>query len=405
MCIVFVVPRFYPYPGGYENYVLALVRSLKSSGHAITVVTTTAFDLDYFWNDGPRSLPAGHQPHDGIEIYRFPICHRRWLRRAGPSAGTSTPMETQSTSCPAQFSGNRVTGRTAKKTRGPASRWASSLQPPQVRGDSRSTPPGYPSGFHSLQPLWGRPNGEISRQYTRKFQITLLNQCDFVLALTEVERQRLIDLGLSPHRTVVTGNGIDPVELSGGNSRAFRTKYGVQGSIVLHLGMKAPDKGSTCVVDSMKRLWREGSQAWLVLAGPNSLSFDGYLAAPDSKFDRLLNLDTVTDQEKRDLLAAASMVVQPSGVESFGLVYLKAWANAKPVIAADTAVMRELIESGRDGLLVPFGEDKLLALAIQQLLDNREEREAMGLQGQKKCLNQFTWDAILERIHPYFAEE
>ena len=46
--------------------------------------------------------------------------------------------------------------------------------------------------------------------------------------------------------------------------------------------------------------------------------------------------------------------------------------------------MRELIESGRDGLLVPFGEPKPLALAIQQLLNNRAEREAMGLQGQKK---------------------
>ncbi len=116
-------------------------------------------------------------------------------------------------------------------------------------------------------------------------------------------------------------------------------------------------------------------------------------------------MDPVTDQEKQALLAAASVVVQPSRVESFGPVSLEAWANAKPVIAADTAVMCELIESGRDGFLVPFGEPKPLALAIQQLLNNRAEREAMGLQGQKKCLNQFTWDTILERIYPYFAEK
>ncbi len=115
-----------------------------------------------------------------------------------------------------------------------------------------------------------------------------------------------------------------------------------RGPIVLYLGMKAHDKGSTCVVDAMKCLWREGSQAWLVLAGPSSRSFEEYL---------------------------------------------EAWANAKPVIVADAAVMGELIESGRDGLRVPFGEPKPLALAIQQLLDNQEEREAMSLQGQEKCLN------------------
>ncbi len=53
MHIVFVVSRLCPYPGGYENDTLALAGSLKSSGYAITVLTTTAFDSDYFWNDGP----------------------------------------------------------------------------------------------------------------------------------------------------------------------------------------------------------------------------------------------------------------------------------------------------------------------------------------------------------------
>ena len=79
MHIIFVAPRFYPYPGGYENYILALACSLKSKGHTITVLTTTALDLDYFWNGGPGNLPAGHHPHDGIVIYRFPICHKRWV--------------------------------------------------------------------------------------------------------------------------------------------------------------------------------------------------------------------------------------------------------------------------------------------------------------------------------------
>ncbi len=71
-------------------------------------------------------------------------------------------------------------------------------------------------------------NKEISRQYTQKFQIALLNQCDFVFALTEVKRQRLICLGLSPDKAVVTGAGIDPGEVSGGHAQTFRTKYGVQ---------------------------------------------------------------------------------------------------------------------------------------------------------------------------------
>ena len=405
MHIVFVVPRFYPYPGGYENYVLALARSLKSNGNTVTVFTTNAFDLEYFWIDGPRSLPAGRESLDGIDIYRFPICHRRWLRRAGRLLALLPQWRLKAQFAPPSF---RVIGLREALSKAPVDLLHVGSLPYNrlmYEGIWEARRRGIPVLSTPCTHFGEDTNEEISRHYTQKFQIAMLNQCNFVLALTEVERQRLIGLGLSPRKTVLTGAGIDPVEVSSGNSQAFRTKYGVQDPIVLHLGMKALDKGSICVVDSMKRLWREGSQAWLVLAGPSSLSFDEYLGASDSKFDHLLNLGPVSHEEKRDLLAASSVLVQPSRVESLGLVCLEAWANAKPVIVADTAVMRELIEPGGDGLLVPFGDSKALASAIQELLDNRDKRVEMGLQGQQKCVSRFAWDTVVERIHPYFKGE
>ena len=108
--------------------------------------------------------------------------------------------------------------------------------------------------------------------------------------------------------------------------------------------------------------------------------------------------------DRRDALAAASLVVRPSRTESLGLVYLEAWANAKPVIAADIAVTRELIEPGCDGLLVPFGDAHALAAPIRQVLEHPRESEKMGLQGQQKVQSRFSWDAVLERIHPYFLK-
>ena len=43
---------------------------------------------------------------------------------------------------------------------------------------------------------------------------------------------------------------------------------------------------------------------------------------------------------------------------------------------------------------IPFGESKALAAAIQPLLNNREEREAMGLQVQEKRVSRFSWNTI-----------
>lgn len=67
---------------------------------------------------------------------------------------------------------------------------------------------------------------------------------------------------------------------------------------------------------------------------------------------------------------------------------------SKPVSEADIAVMRELINPVGDGLRIPFGESKALAAAIQPLLNNREEREAMGLQVQEKRVSRFSWNTI-----------
>src|SRR5207302_4720432 len=108
-------------------------------------------------------------------------------------------------------------------------------------------------------------NDDVSRYYTQEFQVALLKRCDNTFALTRAECQSLIDLGVPPEKVVFTSAGIDLSEVTGGKPQAFCRKYGITGPIVLHLGMKAPDKGSICVIEAMKCLWSRGIQAWLVL--------------------------------------------------------------------------------------------------------------------------------------------
>jgi len=351
---------------------------------------------------GRRSFSAGRELHAGIEIYRFPICHRRWLRRAGRLLGLLPSSDLKLQFARPSF---RVIGlRTALKQApadvihvGPlpySHLMYYGVREAHRRGIRAIATPCIHFGEDT--------NDEVSRYYTQRFQIALLNRCHTVLALTEVERQRLLQLGVSAARIAVTGVGINPGEVTGGDGGRFRSKWAIRGPIVLHLGMKAPDKGSVAVVEAMKLLWSKGSSAWLVLAGQSLNSFDNYLRSQVGGVDRLLNLPPISEEEKRDLLAAADIVVQPSRVESLGLIYLEAWANSKPVIAANTAVTRELIRPEEGGLLVPFGEPASLAAAIRDLLNSPEKRRALGRRGQLKTQGWFSWDAVFERVSPYF---
>jgi glycosyltransferase involved in cell wall biosynthesis len=64
-------------------------------------------------------------------------------------------------------------------------------------------------------------------------------------------------------------------------------------------------------------------------------------------------------------------------------VVIEAWANAKPVVAADIEVSRKLVEPSGAGVVAPFGDSAALAKEIQKLLDDPQLCLATGLRGQQ----------------------
>jgi len=78
------------------------------------------------------------------------------------------------------------------------------------------------------------------------------------------------------------------------------------------------------------------------------------------------------------------VLVLPSNSESFGLVYLEAWYHKKPVIGCRIGAVSEVIDDGKNGLLVQFGNAKELAEKILYLLHNPSIAEEFGENGKKK---------------------
>ena len=403
MHVAFVVPRFYPYRGGYENHSLSVARHLRDMGNVVSVFTTTALDLEAFWLDGFRTLPAGHERYEGIEIFRFPISYRRWRRRAGRILGFFPNWHLKARFSRPGFHVNGLERELEKACPDVIHVGPLPYNSLMYTGIAVARRLNIPALSTPCTHFGEEGNDEISKHYVRGFQIEILNSCKNVLTLTKTEAEQLGDLGVRREKLVFSGAGIEPSDVTGGDPAHIRNKYGIYEPIVLHLGMKAPDKGSICVVEAMKMLWQDGARAHLVLAGPSLSSFDMYLSQQTLHQDRLLSLGAFDDQEKRDLLAAADVVVQPSRVESLGLVVLEAWANQKPVIAADTPVARELVEPEHDGFLVKFGDPPALASAIAKLLSDSEISATMGFRGKEKVSRKFLAENVMQGIVPLFS--
>ncbi len=81
MHAVFVLPRFFPYRGGYENSTLSIAKCLLGRGHRVTVFTTVAEDLESLWLPGYKTYPGGEFDVDGVKLRRMAVSYNRLARR------------------------------------------------------------------------------------------------------------------------------------------------------------------------------------------------------------------------------------------------------------------------------------------------------------------------------------
>jgi glycogen synthase len=407
MHVVFVLPRFFPYRGGYENSLLSLARYLVAHKQRVTVFTTVANDIEAFWLPGFKTFPEEQTVLDGITVRRFPICYDKARRRA-----------------------SRVLGL-APYWRWRAQHWRPSFRVPglaealaQIEADVIHIGPlpynslmyqGIRAGERRNIPVVATPclhageigNNEVAQHYAASHQIEMLRRCNRVLCMTQAELDLLANLGVPTSRLGIAPHGTSLAAATGGDAAFLAREHKVNGPVVLHLGMKAYEKGSGTLVEAMKLLWARGSTAWLVMAGPSVATFDRYIEVGARDCPKLVNLPPFADADKRNLLASATVVAQPSRVESLGLVLIEAWANRKPVIAADIAVSRALVSASGGGVTVPFGNAAKLAEAIEHLLDDRALRDKMGAGGYNTALQydgESCWQRIMEELQDVVSQ-
>lgn len=419
MRILHLIQRYAPARGGAEIHLGVFSQRLAADGHKVVVATTDALDYELFWNPTRPRIQELHSIMDGVEIRRFPVRHlpltptsymglRRllWIMSRLP--------------LPAAFAGrlSRLTPRVPDLWR-----WLSATDQSfdLVAGMNISYEPFMAAGLEFarrrqipfvIYPLTHLGAGaqpgadEIGSFHTMRHQTAIVRASDAIIAQTESEKLFYQKRGAVPERIHVVGPGVTPAEVTNGSGQRARERLGLIGPIVLSMGTLSYDKGTLHLIEAMQRLWADGCAAHLVLAGAVPVSFQRYLDewTRNGRAHHLHILGPISDEEKRDLLAAADLFALPSRSDSFGIVYLEAWLNQMPVIGAAAWGIKDIISHGENGLLVPFGDIPALAKAIAELLDHPAQAQAMGQNGAQKTRQFHTWDHKYAQIRRIYQE-
>jgi glycosyltransferase involved in cell wall biosynthesis len=98
------------------------------------------------------------------------------------------------------------------------------------------------------------------------------------------------------------------------------------------------------------------------------------------------------------LWATADVFVLPSFAEGIPVALMEAMSMEIPVISTYVAGIPELIESGRDGILVPPADPKLLADAIETVATDPPFRHALARAGRKKVIESYNLRHNVEQL-------
>lgn len=235
----------------------------------------------------------------------------------------------------------------------------------------------------------------------------MLRYADAVIAQTETERTWLLGMGISPDRTWVIPPAADLEGESTSAGFAFRSSLGISSQdFVIVIPRKLEEKGTFHTLKAIAQLSREGRHPVGIVLGsgvwPIQLRLDAWIARLRSLGTRILDLGFLPRGTFRHCLSAADVVVQPSKVDSFGLVYQDAWLAGTPVIAASIGGIPEIVRDGENGLLVPYGSSAKIADAVRLLMDSPDTARRLGSTGRQEVRSRYDIRLVGERMREVY---
>jgi glycosyltransferase involved in cell wall biosynthesis len=166
---------------------------------------------------------------------------------------------------------------------------------------------------------------------------------------------------------------------------------------VLALGTIEPRKNLPRLVHAFDAVAHSHPDVLLVVAGPDGWGTSAFADAVTavSTGDRVRRLGYVTDQQRADLLAGASVLAYPSLDEGFGHPPLEAMAAGVPVVGARAGALPEVADGA--ALLVDPTDEDALADALSRVLDDDTCRADLVARGHARA-DEFTWTRCVDEL-------
>ena len=238
------------------------------------------------------------------------------------------------------------------------------------------------------------------------FRLKFTYRLDHVIAVSGSIRDDLLAAGLDRDRVSVIHSGIDLTRFRNlGRGKPFRRELALEPDAILLgcVGALAPQKGHMHLLQVMAGLDEPFRPVHLALVGDGELQ--------EQLLDEARNLgigDRVHLVGFREdipaVTAAFDVAVLPSVAgEGSPAVVKEAMAAGVPIIATDIGGVSEILQDGEQGLLIPPADERALAAALSEMLQDAPRRRALGDAGRARA-EEFSMEWMIERTESVYRD-
>jgi len=239
--------------------------------------------------------------------------------------------------------------------------------------------------------------GDVEHRVVRRlvrilYRLALRGRNVLVICQNRGDEEQLMEMGaVDEGRTrLIPGSGVDLA--------AFPFSEEPPGRAVVTMTARLlRDKGVEEFVEAARLLKMRGADVEFRLVGSPDPGNPTSIAS--EQLERWQREASVTVLGYRNDVAeqysASHVICLPSYGEGLPKSLIEAAACGRPVVTTDTPGCRAAVEPGLTGLLVPVGDTRALADAIQRLLENPTERRLMGRKGRELAEREFAIHKIV----------
>ena len=239
--------------------------------------------------------------------------------------------------------------------------------------------------------------------FDRLWGFDILHDASRVFALTEVEKEQYLKMGVAEDRIEIVPLGINLDEYANlpetGN---FKSRFGIDAEdrVILFLGRIHEIKGLDLLVNAFDKI-RNDNVKLAIVGGDSGFkdTLDEMIEEMDLQ-DKVIFPGVLTGRDKIEALVDCDVFVMPSRYESFTTSGLEAMACGKPLVLTRNNHIHTWVKDNV-GLVCDFDEDDL-SNCIETLLDNGELCREFGETGRKLIEDKYDWDKVSKHIESIY---